>query len=66
MENKKKTYKREVAIVMFVFLAALTVWGVYDPEAKDASRFFALPIFGFGGAAFALDWRTKQGGGFNA
>lgn len=61
MKNEK-TYKREVAIAMFVFLAGLFVWGVYDAEAKDSARFLTLPIFGFGGAAFALDWRTKQGG----
>lgn len=63
-ENGKKltkTYKREVAGAMLLFLAALFIWGVYEPTANENAKFLTLPIFGFAGGAWALDWRTKQG-----
>jgi hypothetical protein len=56
-----KTYKRETAAVMFVFLGYMFVWGVSTPEAKQIAEFLTLPIFTFGGAAFALDAVFKQG-----
>lgn len=65
MNNPQKTYKREVAMVMLLFLAILGVWGIWEPEAKVAAQFFTLPIFTFAGGAFAMDAAFKQGG-FNS
>lgn len=50
-----KTYKREVAI-------ALTVWLAYIVEVKDVSVVEVLvwPIFAFLGAAFGFDSYSKQ------
>lgn len=59
--NPQKTYKREVAVAMLLFLGGLFVWGVGEPEAKQAAQFLTLPIFSFAGAAFALDAVFKQG-----
>lgn len=59
----QKTYKREVAGLMLLFLAGLTVWGVWEPEAKEASRFFAIFIFTFAAGAWGLDAWAKQLGG---
>jgi hypothetical protein len=59
--NPDKTYKREVACFMFMFLGSMFVWGVHKPEAMQAAQFLTLPIFTFGGAAFALDAVFKQG-----
>jgi hypothetical protein len=56
-----KTYKREVAGSMLVFLGSLFVWGVGNAEAAQAARFLTLPIFTFAGGAFAIDAVFKQG-----
>lgn len=55
-----KTYKREVAVAMLLFLAGMFVWGIYEETAHESAKFLTLPIFGFAGAAYALDWRSKQ------
>lgn len=56
-----KTYKRETAAAMFVFLGGMFIWGVFRVEAMQAAQFLTLPIFTFGGAAFAMDAVFKQG-----
>lgn len=55
-----KTYKREVATCMLLFLAALWVWGISNEVAFEAAKFLTFPIMGWSGAAFALDWQAKQ------
>jgi len=57
----KKTYKREVAGVLMLFLMGFFVWGVWDPRAQQAAEFLTLPVFTFAGGAFALDSVFKQG-----
>lgn len=56
-----KTYKREVAGAMLVFLGGLFVWGVWVPEAAQAATYLTLPIFTFAAGAFAIDAVFKQG-----
>ncbi|WP_422049726.1 hypothetical protein [Shimia sp.] len=56
----EKTYKREVASVMLVFLAVMWVWGIFDEIAFEAAKFLTVPVLGWSGAAFALDWKAKQ------
>lgn len=63
MTPTPKTYKREVAGLMLLFLAGLTVWGVWEPEAKEASRFYSIFIFTFSAGAWGLDSWAKQLGG---
>jgi hypothetical protein len=55
LHKPKKTYKREVAI-------ALIVWLAYIVEVKDVSVVEVLvwPIFAFLGAAFGFDSYSKQ------
>lgn len=55
-----KTYKREVAGCMLVFLALLFVWGVWTPEANSVAEYLTMPIFLFVGAAFGMDAYSKQ------
>ena len=64
MEQPKpvKTYKREVAMGMLLWLAGMAMWGIWEPEAKQAAEYFTLPIFTFVGGAFAMDAAFKQGG----
>ncbi|MDE0590407.1 hypothetical protein OU789_10760 [Halocynthiibacter sp. C4] len=57
-----KTYKRETSWAMLLFLAALVVWGPWNPEAKEAARFLSTYIFIFAGGAFGLDAIVKQWG----
>jgi len=59
----EKTYKREVAISMLMFLGGLFVWGIWTPEAMQAAEFLTLPIFTFAAGAFAIDAVFKQGPG---
>lgn len=60
--DTQKTYKREVAAVMLLFLAALVVAGIIWPDtiAWEAAKFFTLPIFTFAGASFGADFYAKQ------
>ena len=53
----RKTYKREVAM-------ALLVWLAYVVETKDANiiEILVWPIFTFVGLAFGMDWFGKSGG----
>lgn len=55
-----KTYKRETAVAMLLFLAGLFLWGVQSGEAMRAAEFLTLPIFAFAGGAFTLDAVAKQ------
>lgn len=52
----KKTYKREVAV-------ALLIWLAYVVEVKDANIVEVLvwPIFTFVALAFGIDWWGKSG-----
>lgn len=53
--TRKKTFKRELAVV-------LLVWLMYVVEVKDVSIIEVLvwPIFAFAGAAFGFDSFSKQ------
>ncbi len=57
MEPKSKTFKREVAI-------ALILWLVYVVEVKDAAiiEILVWPIFSFAAAAFGFDAYGKLHG----
>lgn len=55
-----KTYKREVAVAMLVYLFAFFLWGVFEPRADEAARFLTLPVFTFAAGAFGLDALAKQ------
>lgn len=59
----EKTYKREVAGALLLFLLGMFVWGVLDDtgRALQIAEFLTLPIFTFAGGAFALDSVFKQG-----
>ena len=54
---KPKTYKREVALVLFLWLG-------YIVETKDVNTIEILvwPIFTFSALAFGMDWFGKSGG----
>lgn len=54
---KPKTYKREIAILLFV-------WLIYLVETKDVNvvEILVWPIFTFSALAFGMDWFGKSGG----
>src|SRR6056297_2542544 len=56
-EKPKKTWKREVAFFLFI-------WLVYLVETKepDLVQILAFPIFTFGALAFGLQWYAPNGG----
>lgn len=56
----EKTYKREIAAAMLVFLAGLLIWGVWEPEAANAAQGVMGYIFAFAGAMFGMDAYAKQ------
>lgn len=57
-DNKKRTFKRELAV-------ALLVWLAYVVETKDADTIevLAWPVFTFVALAFGVDWWGKSGSG---
>jgi len=58
--ERPKTYKREVALGLVLFLLGLFVWGVWDERAMQAAEFLTLPVFAFLGGAFGMDAFAKQ------
>ena len=59
MENQK-TYKREVAFSMLVFLVVLFMWGVLgNPTALIAANTLVFPVFALVTAAFGYDAHLK-------
>ena len=55
-QTVKKTYKREVAFLLFV-------WLVYLVETKEPElvQILTFPIFTFGALAFGLQWYAPNG-----
>ncbi len=55
-----KTYKREVAYVLFGFLATMAVAGIFLPGAFATAEYLVTPIFLFAGGAFGMDAYARQ------
>ena len=56
MDQKDKTYKRELAVALLVGLGAMYLWGIFgNPLAASAAHNLTAPIFIFVGGAFGLD-----------
>ena len=54
--NRKKTWKRELAALMFLWLGVLS----HDPENLEMVKVLVWPVAVFGGGAFGLDATSKQ------
>lgn len=52
---RNKTYKRETAWVMLIFLGYIAFKG-----SVDLVEVLVWPIFLFTGASYGMDWATKQ------
>jgi len=50
-----KTYKREVAVALLIYLAYLGLYG-----RVEALEVIAWPFMLFVGAAFGMEWASKQ------
>lgn len=50
-----KTYKRELAAVMLVFLFYLAL-----ADKNQALEILTLPTYAFAAMAFGMDWSSKQ------
>lgn len=60
----RKTYKREVAAALLVFTGVIAVWAA-TPEgdvnpALEVLKVIIWPVFLFAGAAWGMEWATKQ------
>jgi hypothetical protein len=56
----EKTYKREVAVAMLIFVGVFHVLGMWMPEAIQVAEYLTTPVFLFAGAAFGMDAYAKQ------
>ena len=56
----QKTYKREVAIAMLVFVGGFHVLGMWMPEAVQVAEYLTTPVLLFVAAAFGMDAYAKQ------
>ena len=56
----KKTWKRETAWALIVWLAGMGGWGVYEPSAMQFAEMITVPIFSFAALAFGMDAYSKQ------
>jgi len=55
-----KTYKREVALGMLVFLGVLFLAGIFNEEVLGIAEYLTTPVFLFATAAFGIDAYAKQ------
>lgn len=55
MAEKEKTYKREFATLMVLFIFSLAAM-----DKVEALSILATPVFLFTGMAFGMDWGSKQ------
>ena len=60
MDNSKKTYKREVAMVMLLYYFTMLTLSIWYAEAGEAAEAVKIPAFTFAAGAFALDATAKQ------
>lgn len=51
----KKTYKREVAKVLILWAIYISIWG-----SAEVLSIMIWPVFLFVGAAYGMDWASKQ------
>ncbi len=56
----EKTYKREVATFMLMFVGGAHTAGMWFPEAVQMAEYLTTPVFMFAGAAFGMDAYAKQ------
>lgn len=58
----EKTYKRETAGVLFMFLGGVFIHALWTESlfARQIGEFLTLPVFTFGAGAFAIDAFMKQ------
>ncbi len=63
LQATKKTFKREVAIVLMIWLIALATWVAVTggtPQALQIIDVFIMPIGMIFAGAFGLDWISKS------
>ena len=56
---EKKTFKREIAVCLAVFLC-LVAWKAAAAEPVETLKVIIWPIMLFVGAAFGMQWASKQ------
>lgn len=57
----EKTYKREIAVCLAVFLCVI-IWHAARAEPVETLKVIIWPIMLFVGAAFGMQWASKQTG----
>lgn len=58
---KEKTFKRELAAALCVFLCFIA-WKAAEAEPVETLKVIIWPIMLFVGAAFGMSWASKQTG----
>ena len=56
---KEKTFKRELAAVLVLFLCFIA-WKASEAEPVETLKVIIWPIMLFVGAAFGMQWASKQ------
>jgi len=57
MKESNKTYKRELAFLLFMWLGYLV-----ETKEPELVKILAFPIFTFGALSFGLQWYSPNGG----
>ena len=58
---EKKTFKREIALGLAIFLCFIA-WKAAEAEPVETLKVIIWPIMLFVGAAFGMQWASKQTG----
>lgn len=57
MEHERKSYKRETATALMIFLCSMFVWGAgwSNEVATESAKYLSVPIFAFAFGAFGIE-----------
>ncbi len=58
---EKKTFKREIAVCLVAFLCFIA-WKAAEAEPVETLKVIIWPVMLFVGAAFGMQWASKQTG----
>lgn len=59
-QKAQKTFKREIAYAMLIYLALFYLWGVWNETALGIAKYLTQPVFLYTAGAMTLDASAKQ------
>lgn len=57
MDTERKSYKRETAVALLIFVCGMFVWGAgwSNEVATESAKYLSVPVFAFTFGAFGIE-----------